>query len=266
MNELYDHIKAIHAQIRELSRRTDGDFDDSSSTSMPKTMLETLKLSVEDTLRLFTGDRGDFDCHEMNVLDHGPTTPPLETEGATSCRATPDSGPYVRGDAATNKRRKKGVQCQKIRSSRRAEKFLPECLRNLAHPSIEDYTSIKVGSFMAANIMVMNLQKLQPKVEVVATIGRGAVLLLHEALLSSPVILSEQVGNGGLASLTAGAFWMLAKFGGVREVTPDASLICMAAGIHKKDLYAAELQILDALRWDLVAALTRHQHIEAMIQ
>lgn len=224
---------------------------------MPMTTLETLRQSVADTMRLFMS--GDEHNEEADLE---PTTPPMDHEtNAASCVTSESANG---GDENQCNKRRKTLPVRK-NSTRVAEKCLPECLRNLENPYLDDYKNTKIGSFMAANIMVMNLQKLQPKAEVAAMISRGAVLLLHEALLLKPSILEDVEENGGLASLTAAAFWILAKFGGVRMVTPDACLVSMTAGIQKKHLFAAEMLIMDAIRWDIVAALKRHDHVDALI-
>jgi hypothetical protein len=292
MNDLFQHIKCISEQLNGLM--TSESSDSTGKVSMPKTSLECLKQSVTDTLRLFVSGTG-YASGEHAVPDADflePTTPPLDMDGGSTCcepghgkhtehssrtdqtihrtsgkYAVPDDGAVIDDTPSPNKRRRTAVAPSARKNSARvAERCLPDCLRNLEHPTIDEYTQVKISSFMAANIMVMNLQKLQPKAEVVAMISRGAVLLLHESLLMAPEIFDEASNiTNGLMSLTAACFWILAKFGGVRALTPDASLISMTAGIQKAQLFAAEMMIMEALRWDIASPLRRHNHFDALV-
>ena len=294
MNELLIHIKSISEQLNGLTTHANGDKGEEFSTggdvSMPWTTLESLKQSVTDTLRLFVSESGHprddlDDLDEQDVEDvqdqgvddadvHQPTTPPLDIDGgSTACESESDAHNAKGKNRAhgtvseSPKKRRKTTALPQKNSTRVAEKYLPDCLRNLELPSISDYKKFKIGSFMAANIMVMNLQKLQPKAEVVAMISRGSVLLLHEALCAAPELLDTSMKNniGGLASLTAASFWILAKFGGFRALTPDATLMSMAAGVCKEQLFAAEMMIMEALKWDVVAPLRLHNHFDALV-
>lgn len=281
MDELFCHIKCISEQLNELMASESGD----RGGKVPKTSLECLKQSVTDTLRLFATGTG-YECGEHEVPDADvlqPITPPLDLEGgSTGCKpgqlnhnihTTSENDSAVQNESgicdmlSPNKRRKTAVvPFVGEKSTRMAERCLPNCLRNLEHSTIAEYKRIKISSFMAANIMVMNLQKLQPKAEVVAMVSRGAVLLLHESLVMAPEILDEASKSpNGLTSLTAACFWILAKLGGVRALTPDAALISMTAGIQKAQLFAAEMMIMEALRWDIVSPLRMHDHFDALV-
>ncbi len=283
MNELFCHIKCISEQLNGLMTSQSGDSNDKAS--LPKTTFESLKLSVTDTLRLFvpgTGsEEGNQDESSADVLQ--PTTPPLDHDGGSTSResgrcnhsnqrtsennSTAHHGTDIDDISSPNKRRKTAVVASARKNSARvAEQCLPDCLRNLEHPTIAEYKRVKISSFMAANIMVINLQKLQPKAEVVAMVSRGAVLLLHESLLMAPEIMDEaSKSSNGLMSLTAACFWILAKFGGVRALTPDAALVSMTAGIQKPQLFAAEMMIMEAVGWDIVSPLRRHDHFDALV-
>ena len=280
MQDLLYHIKSISEQLNAL---TTSSSKTSLAVSLPKTTLESLKQSVADTLRLFVhdhknGDDQNGDDHDACDLDLGPTTPPVDDVDVDV-----DVGPDV---VSPRKRKRTSTTSTRLttsttstnltatttsasatrNSARVAERCLPDCLRALSHPTISGYKNTKISSFMAANIMVMNLQRLQPRAEIVAMISRGAVLL-HEALLCEPGIL-EKAGKGdaaGLASLTAAAFWIVAKFGGVRSLTPDANLVAMTAGIHADQLFAAEVMVLNALKWDICGALRKHDHLDVLV-
>jgi len=281
MQDLLYHIKSISEQLNALTTSS----KTSLAVSLPKTTLESLKQSVADTLRLFVHDHdhdhdhGDVshkngDDHDACDLDGdlvGPTTPPVDdvdvgpdvvsprkrkrtsTTSTTSTTSITSTATTTSASATRN-------------SARVAERCLPDCLRALSHPTISGYKNTKISSFMAANIMVMNLQRLQPRAEIVAMISRGAVLLLHEALLCEPGILEAGKGDAaGLTSLTAAAFWIVAKFGGVRSLTPDANLVAMTAGIRTDQLFAAEVMMLNALKWDICGALRKHDHLDVLV-
>ena len=268
MNELFCQIKSISRKLQTLTTAHKSSGCPKAAAEMAT--LQTLQQSVTDTLRLFmdhgdhVDDADDVDLHgdlgehpaDDTVLDdeHQPTTPPNDDMAADNETISPKKRRKTSSVASNNR-------CGSRNSARVAEKCLPDCLQSITHPSIKDYKNTKIGSFMAANIMVMNLQKLQPKAEVVAMISRGAVLLLHEVLVSEPDVLAK----GGLANLTAASFWILAKFGGVRALTPDASLMSMCAGIQKSDLFEAEVLILNALNWDVCEALKKHNHLDELV-
>lgn len=138
---------------------------------------------------------------------------------------------------------------------------LPLCLQELGNPVIGagTYIHIRIGAYMASNILVVNLQRLQPQVHIVPLIGHGTVILLHEALSMSPSLLSKSSSDkGGLATLVCACFWSLVKLGGVRGVTPDGQLVSKAGGIKMKDLLQMEINVMEALQWDILHALKKH--------
>lgn len=195
-------------------------------------------------------------------LDFVPATPPLEPDAGTvpligskrKCAVAPPS----RGT------RSDGTRLTKRSRQSRGDARLPLCLQELYNPLIGDdkYVDMKAGAFMTANILVLNLKRLQPRVQVVPMISHGTILVFHEAISLYPSLLSKATSDkGGLATLVCAAFWVLAKFGGVRGVTPDAALVSMAAGIKQSDLKHMEFEIMNALGWDILRPLKRHAHL-----
>lgn len=186
------------------------------------------------------------------LLDGVPATPPLED---------------IQVSLVGSKRR--GTQeCRDGRTKRTRQSahdaHLPKCLQDLCNPFIGDvYSSIKVGAYMTANILVLNIQRLQPRAQMVPLISQGTVILLHEAVSLNISLLSKATSaKGGLATLVCASFWVLAKFGGIRGVTPDASLVSLAAGIKAADLKQMEIDVMTALGWDIIRPLKNHPGLD----
>ena len=184
----------------------------------------------------------------------GPHTPPLE-------HVPEDSEGTGQGSCDLNRKRRledesayhtpaKQVKGRRIICS-------PSCI-GMNHPYLHKNTLFHI--FAAGNILIMNLFKLQPLARVSPMIAQGTVVLLYEASLhSSEVLKKANSENGGLAGLICAAFWLVAKLGGIRDLTPNAQLMSMAAKIQKSDLVYHEKSILEALNWDVLGALRRHE-------
>lgn len=266
MQSIYYQIQVLNKQNNSCRDRDDAEGRD--TVGELQAQLETLRQSLNDTIQMIGG---------KSLLDYVPATPPLE-DVSNGGGSGPHGGVGIGAGAALSPRggcppgdtrgKRKRVPVSGETSGRRARKRqsdarLPTCLRDLHHPMFdESYMETKVGAFMTANIMVMNLQRLQPRAQVVPLISRGTVVLLHEAISLRPSILHKATSDkGGLASLVCASFWLLAKFGGIRGVTPDAALVSLAAGIEKPHVKQMEIEIMNAIGWDIVRALKRHAHL-----
>lgn len=266
MQSIYYEIQVLNKQKNSCRDRDDAEGRD--TVGELQAQLETLRQSLNDTIQMIGG---------KSLLDYVPATPPLE-DVSNGGGSGPHGGVGIGAGAALSPRggcppcdtrgKRKRVPVSGETSGRRARKRqsdarLPTCLRDLHHPMFdESYMETKVGAFMTANIMVMNLQRLQPRAQVVPLISRGTVVLLHEAISLRPSILHKATSDkGGLASLVCASFWLLAKFGGIRGVTPDAALVSLAAGIEKPHVKQMEIEIMNAIGWDIVRALKRHAHL-----
>ena len=116
----------------------------------------------------------------------------------------------------------------------------------------------KLAIYAATKVMCSNLVSLQPLVDVAPLINEATIVIIEEALRMKPSILDYvKTSNGGLLALTAAAFWILAKFGGVRSATPNALLMCQAAQMKRDNLKRMEILLLDALSWDIAATVRR---------
>lgn len=183
------------------------------------------------------------------LLDGVPATPPLED---------------IQVSLVGSKRQRGTEECHDGRTKRTRQNahdaHLPKCLQDLCNPFIGDvYSRIKVGAYMTANILILNIQRLQPRAQMVPMISQGTVILLHEAVSLNLSLLSKATSEkGGLATLVCASFWVLAKFGGVRGLTPDASLVSLAAGIKVADLKQMEIDVMTALGWDIIRPLKNH--------
>lgn len=116
----------------------------------------------------------------------------------------------------------------------------------------------KLAIYAATKVMCSNLVSLQPLVDVAPLIDEATIVIIEEALRMKPSLLDYvKTSNGGLLALTAAAFWILAKFGGVRSATPNALLMCQAAQSKRDNLKRMEILLLDALSWDIAATVRR---------
>jgi len=202
--------------------------------------IQILRVHLENTVQRIAA---------TGLLNHVPPTPPLVDIVSLN---------------APNKDRSENIENfgrKRKRTTWPCVEHLPLCLQGLHNSVIGDatYIHIRTGAYMASNILVVNMQRLQPLVHIVPLIGHGTVILFHEALSMSPSLLSKSSSDkGGLAPLVSACFWLLAKLGGVRGVTPDAQLVSMAAGIKMKDLLQMEINVMEALRWDILRPLKKH--------
>lgn len=116
----------------------------------------------------------------------------------------------------------------------------------------------KLAIYAATKVMCSNLVSLQPLVDIAPLINEATIVIIEEALRMKPSLFDYVKScNGGLLALTAAAFWILAKFGGVRSSTPNAVLMCQAAQLKRDNLKRMEILVLDALSWDIAATVRR---------
>lgn len=185
----------------------------------------------------------------------GPHTPPLE-------QVPEDSEGTCKGSCDLNRKRRLDDEsvfhtpARQVKGRRIIRS--PSCIE-INHPYLDKNTLFHV--FAAGNILIMNLFKLQPLARVSPMIAQGTVVILYEASRHSPEVLKQAKSeNGGLAGLICAAFWLVAKLGGIRDLTPNAQLMSMAAKIEKSHLVYHEKSILEALKWDVLGALRRHEN------
>jgi hypothetical protein len=241
--DLIQRMRSMYREIENLKRHA-SIFDDpyvSHHQEFLEEQFEILRQHLNDTIQRVGA---------KVLLDAVPATPPL-----------------VDITSLTGSKRERGsrdAHGKRARHNRNHNGHLPACLQDLCNPAIGDmYNDIKVGAYMIVNVLVLNIQRLQPRAQMVPLIGHGTVLLLHEAVSMNLSLLSKATSdNGGLATLVCASFWLLAKFGGIRGVTPDASLVSMAAGIKLRDLCVMELEVMEALGWDIIRPLKKHPELD----
>jgi len=108
-------------------------------------------------------------------------------------------------------------------------------------------------------IFVQNLQLIQPLVQIMPAIGEATLVLIEEALEMWPPMMTKIKSNtGGLLALTAAAFWVLAKFGGMRASTPNSILMARASQVKEKHLHDMEMMLLTAVSWDVAGIIRRN--------
>lgn len=175
------------------------------------------------------------------MVDFGPATPPQDVVDVD------DACPKVH--VQSSKKRKH----QRVENS--AEELgLPRCV---LEPGSLDRES-KLGAFAAVNVIMLNLWKIQPYVRIAAGVSEGTIILIEEAVSMTPPVLGRITSDkGGLLAFVCAAFWTLAKFSGVRDLTPSLSLMAEACNVEKEHLLEMETTLLNALEWDLCGALRR---------
>lgn len=173
------------------------------------------------------------------IVDFGPATPPQDVvDGDDGC---------PKGYTQISKQRKR----QRVQKSVE-ELGLPECV---VAPGSLDRES-KLGAFAAVNVIMLNLWKIQPYVRIAAGVSEGTIILIEAAVSRTPEVLGRITSDkGGLLAFVCAAFWALAKFSGVRDLTPSLSLMAEACNVEKEHLLEMETALLDALEWDLCGAL-----------
>mmetsp|Transcript_6129 Transcript_6129/g.12000 ORF Transcript_6129/g.12000 Transcript_6129/m.12000 type:complete len:257 (+) Transcript_6129:467-1237(+) len=175
------------------------------------------------------------------MVDFGPATPPQDVaDGDDGC---------PKGYTHSSKQRKR----QRVQKSVE-ELGLPECV---VAPGSLDRES-KLGAFAAVNVIMLNLWKCQPNVRIAPGVSEGTIVLIDAAVSRTPEVLGRITSDkGGLLAFVCAAFWALAKFSGVRDLTPSLSLMAVACNLEKEHLLEMETVLLDALEWDLCGALRR---------
>ena len=109
-------------------------------------------------------------------------------------------------------------------------------------------------------VISKNLYKLNPLVDISATIRRAGLILLEEAARAQPeleLFSSFQASSASFLAASAAALWIAVKFLGVRATSPNAALMSQASQVAVDPLTQVEVILLKAIDWDVASVWAR---------